>query len=379
MSKLDLIATATFGLEAVVKREVEALGYPVTDSRDGRITYTADERGLVRSNLWLRSADRVYIKMAEFEALSFEDLFQNCAAIPWEEWIPPEGKFTVAGNSVKSDLHSVPDCQAIIKKAMVRRMQQTYDQEWFEETGPLFPVRFSILKNQATVMLDTSGTGLHKRGYRVCDVEAPIKETLAAALVQLSFFRPDRLLVDPMCGSGTLAIEAAMLGRNIAPGLSRSFASQEWPAVPADIWKEEKKAAFDAIDRDKPLRILACDRDKGAIEAARANALEAGVDDCIDFKIAPLHRLTASEDYGVIVTNPPYGQRIGQQKEMNDIYRFLSGFFLQNPTWSLFLITADTSFEGRFGRPADRRRKLYNGRIQTNYYQYYGLRPPKKA
>lgn len=379
MSKMDLIATATFGLEAVVKREVEALGYLVTDSRDGRITYTADERGLVRSNLWLRTADRVYIKMAEFEALSFEDLFQNCAAIPWEEWIPPDGKFTVAGNSVKSALHSVPDCQAIIKKAMVRRLQQTYDQEWFEETGALFPVRFSILKNQVTVMLDTSGTGLHKRGYRVRDVEAPIKETLAAALVQLSFFRSDRLLVDPMCGSGTMAIEAAMLGRNIAPGLSRSFAAQEWPALPAGIWKEEKKAAFDAIDHDKPLRILACDRDKGAVEAARANALEAGVDDCIDFKIAPLHRLTASEDYGVIVTNPPYGQRIGQQKELNDIYRFLSGFFQQNPTWSLFLITADPSFEGRFGRPADRRRKLYNGRIQTNYYQYYGLRPPKKA
>ena len=379
MSKLDLIATATFGLEAVVKREVEALGYQVTDSRDGRITYTTDERGLVRSNLWLRCADRVYVKMAEFEALSFEDLFQNCAAIPWEEWIPPDGKFTVTGGSVKSDLHSVPDCQAIMKKAMVKRLQQTYEQEWFSETGALFPVRFSILKNQVTVMLDTSGAGLHKRGYRVRDVEAPIKETLASALVQLSFFRPDRPMVDPMCGSGTLAIEAAMLGRNIAPGLSRSFAAQDWPAIPAGLWKEEKKAAFDAIKHDTPLQILACDRDKNAVEAARANALEAGVEDCIDFKIAPLYRLTAEKEYGVLITNPPYGQRIGQQKELNEIYRFLSGFFQQNPTWSLFLITADPSFEGRFGRPADRRRKLYNGRIQTNYYQYYGLRPPKKV
>lgn len=379
MSKLDLIATATFGLEAVVKREAEALGYRVTDSRDGRITYTSDERGLVRSNLWMRCADRIYIKMAEFEALSFEDLFQNSAAIPWEEWIPFDGKFTVTGNSVKSDLHSVPDCQAIIKKAMVKRLQQTYEQEWFPETGPLFPVRFSILKNQVTVMMDTSGNGLHKRGYRIRDVEAPIKETLAAALVQLSFFRADRLMVDPMCGSGTLAIEAAMLGRNIAPGLSRSFAAQEWPAIPGQLWKEEKKAAFDAIDHHKPLKILASDRDKSAVEAARANALEAGVDDCIDFRIAPLHRLAAREPYGVLITNPPYGQRIGEQRELNDIYRFLTGFFQQNPTWSLFLITADPSFEGRFGRPADRRRKLYNGRIQTNYYQYHGLRPPRKA
>lgn len=379
MSKLDLIATATFGLEAVVKREAEALGYRVTDSRDGRITYTADERGLVRSNLWMRCADRIYIKMAEFEALSFEDLFQNCAAIPWEEWIPPDGKFTVTGNSVKSDLHSVPDCQAILKKAMVKRLQQTYDQEWFPETGPLFPIRFSILKNQVTLMMDSSGTGLHKRGYRIRDVEAPIKETLAAALVQLSFFRPDRLLVDPMCGSGTLAIEAAMLGRNIAPGLSRSFAAQEWPAIPGQLWKEEKKAAFDAIRRDLPLHILACDRDKNAVEAARANALEAGVDDCIDFKIAPLNQLVAQKEYGVMITNPPYGERIGEQRDLNDIYRFLTWFFGQNPTWSLFLITSDASFEGRFGRPADRRRKLYNGRIQTNYYQYYGLRPPKKA
>lgn len=379
MSKMDLIATATFGLEAVVKREVEALGYQVTDSRDGRITYTSDERGLVRSNLWLRCADRVYVKMAEFEALSFEDLFQNCAAIPWEEWIPPDGKFTVSGNSVKSDLHSVPDCQAIMKKAMVKRLQQTYEQEWFPETGALFPVRFSILKNQVTVMLDASGVGLHKRGYRIRDVEAPIKETLASALVQLSFFRADRPMVDPMCGSGTLAIEAAMLGRNIAPGLSRSFVAQDWPAIPAALWKEEKKSAFDAIKHDISLQILACDRDKNAVEAARANALEAGVEDCIDFKIAPLHRLTAEKEYGVLITNPPYGQRIGQQKELNDIYRFLSGFFQQNPTWSLFLITADPSFEGRFGRPADRRRKLYNGRIQTNYYQYYGLRPPRKA
>lgn len=377
MSKLNLIATATFGLEAVVKREIEALGYTVTASEDAKITYTGDERAVVRSNLWLRSADRVYIKLAEFQAVSFEELFQNAGGIAWEEWIPPDGKFTVVGTSVKSDLHSVPDCQAIIKKSIVKRLQQTYDQEWFPETGALYTIRFNLLKNRVNIMLDTSGAGLHKRGYRKLDVVAPIKETLAAAMVSLSFFRPGRWMVDPLCGSGTLAIEAALIGRNMAPGLSRKFAAEEWDAVPKDLWKEERAAAAAAVNKEADIKILACDIDKNAVEAARTNALQAGVQDCIEFRVAPLKDFSAQEEYGMIVTNPPYGERIGEQKDINNIYRVLTDFYAKNPTWSLFLITADKTFETKFGRPADRRRKLYNGRIETCYYQYHGQRPPK--
>ncbi len=377
MAKLNLIATATFGLEAVVKREIEALGYTVTGSEDAKITYTGDERAVVRSNLWLRSADRVYIKLAEFQAGSFEDLFQNAAGIAWEEWIPPDGKFTVVGTSVKSDLHSVPDCQAIIKKAIVKRLQQTYDQEWFEETGALYTIRFNLLKNRVNIMLDTSGAGLHKRGYRKNDVAAPIKETLGAAMISLSFFRPGRLMADPLCGSGTLAIEAAMIGKNIAPGLYRKFAAEEWMSIPKELWEQERVAAASAIDHAADIKILAMDIDKNAVEAARSNAKEAGVLDCIEFRVAPIKNFVAEEEYGMIVTNPPYGERIGEQKDINNIYKFLTEFYEKNPTWSLFLITADKTFETKFGRPADRRRKLYNGRIETCYYQYHGQRPPK--
>ena len=378
MSKLNLIATATFGLEAVVKREVEALGYTVIASEDGKITYIGDERAVVRSNIWLRSADRVYIKLAEFQAKTFEDLFQNAAGIAWEEWIPQDGKFTVVGTAVKSDLHSVPDCQAIIKKAIVKRLQQTYDIEWFEETGSLYTIRFSLLKDRVMILLDTSGTGLHKRGYRTHDVTAPIKETLAAAMISLSFFRLGRLMVDPLCGSGTLAIEAAMIGRNIAPGLSRKFAAEKWDAIPNEFWQQEKELASSQINKEADVKIIAADIDKFAIDAARANAMNAGVDDCIEFRIVPIKNLLADEEYGMIITNPPYGERIGDQKDLDNIYRFLTGFYETNPTWSLFFITADKTFETKFGRPANRRRKLYNGRIETCYYQYHGQRPPKK-
>jgi len=377
MAKLNIVATATFGLEAVVKREIEALGYSITASEDARITFTGDERAVVRSNLWLRSADRVYVKLLEFEAKTFEELFQNSAGFSWEEWIPADGRFTVVGTSVKSDLHSVPDCQSIIKKAIVKRLQGVYAQDWFEETGDHYPVRFSILKNRVLILLDTSGMGLHKRGYRMYDVAAPIKETLAAAMISLSFFRPGKVMVDPLCGSGTLAIEAAMMGKNIAPGLNRSFAAENWDAIPKQLWHEERKAAFEAIRQDAAVRIIASDIDKSAVQAARANASKAGVDDCITFHIDPISKLAALEEYGIIVTNPPYGERIGEQKDLNNIYRTLVDFYQKNPTWSLFLITADKSFETKFGRPADRRRKLYNGRIETCYYQYHGKSPKK--
>lgn len=376
MSTLELIATATFGLEAVVKRELEKLNYKILRSEDGKITFLGDEQAIVRANLWLRCADRVLIKMGEFSAESFEELFQQTAALPWEEWIPMDGKFTVNVTSVKSKLFSVSDCQAIGKKAIVKRLQQTYDIEQFPETGAFYSVKITLLKDRATVTIDTSGPGLHKRGYRIEDVAAPIKETLAAAMVQLTFWKDDRLLVDPFCGSGTIPIEAAMIGRNIAPGLSRSFVSEEWHAIPKNLWKQERKFAFEAINYENEVRISASDIDSKAVASARKNAEEAGVDDCINFSVGPLDRLKADGDYGIIVTNPPYGERIGEKKQIAKIYKDLSNFMHQNPTWSLYLVTSDREFEKLFREePADRRRKLYNGRIEICYYQYYGLRP----
>lgn len=376
MAKLELIATATFGLEAVVKREIEKLGYKISKSEDGKITFIGDERAIVQTNLWLRSADRVLICMGEFKALTFEELFQQTKALPWEEWIPIDGRFPVNGSSVKSKLFSVSDCQAIVKKAIVERLKETYDINQFPETGADFAVKVSLLKDRATITLDTSGAGLHKRGYRVRDVAAPLKETLAAAMVQLTFWKSGRLLVDPFCGSGTIPIEAAMIGRNIAPGLSREFASDKWPSIPKELWKEEKKAAFEAMDLDSDVKIFAADKDAKAVEAAKINAEEAGVDDCINFAVQSSGDLAAAERHGIIVCNPPYGERIGEKKQIQRIYKDLSKFMEANPDWSLYLITSDKEFEGLFReKPADRRRKLYNGRIEICYYQYYGQRP----
>lgn len=377
--KLELIATATFGLEAVVKREIEALGYRIIRSEDAKITYMGDERAIARSNLWLRSADRVLLKMGEFKALEFEDLFQQTKAIAWENIIPADGKFTVTGTSVKSKLHSVPACQSIVKKAIVERLGSFYCIDRFEETGAEYTVKVTILKDRVTLTIDTSGTGLHKRGYRVCDVAAPIKETLAAAMVQLSFWKAGRLLVDPCCGSGTIPIEAAMIGRNIAPGLNRKFASQEWDIIPPEIWKEERKAAFEAIDYDADIRIEASDISGRAVEAAIENAAEAGVDDCVEFKKMDMARLTAEEEGGIVITNPPYGERIGEKKQIEAIYSAYNEFYRKNPTWSLFMVTTDKEVENKiFGRPADRRRKLYNGRLEVCYYQFHGQKPGRK-
>ena len=377
--KLELIATATFGLEAVVKREIEALGYKIIRSEDAKITYMGDERAIARSNLWLRSADRVLLKMGEFKALEFEDLFQQTKAIAWEDIIPADGKFTVTGTSVKSKLHSVPACQSIVKKAIVERLGSFYCIDRFEETGAEYTVKVTILKDRVTLTIDTSGTGLHKRGYRVCDVAAPIKETLAAAMVQRSFWKAGRLLVDPCCGSGTIPIEAAMIGRNIAPGLNRKFASQEWDIIPPEIWKEERKAAFEAIDYDADIRIEASDISGRAVEAAIENAAEAGVDDCVEFKKMDMARLTAEEEGGIVITNPPYGERIGEKKQIEAIYSAYNEFYRKNPTWSLFMVTTDKEVENKiFGRPADRRRKLYNGRLEVCYYQFHGQKPGRK-
>lgn len=371
--RYQLIATATFGLEAVVKREVQNLGYQIEKTEDGKITYQGDERAIVRSNLWLRAADRVLLRVGEFQARTFEELFQQVKGIAWEELLPPDAKFPVAGTSVKSQLHSVPACQSIIQKAVATRLLESYGVDTLPETGAEYAIRFAFLKDRITVAIDTSGAGLHKRGYRVASVSAPIKETLAAAMVQLSFWKPGRYLIDPCCGSGTLCIEAAMIGRNVAPGLSRSFACEGWDWIPQAIWKEERKAAFTAIDYDAPVRIMGCDIDKKAVEAARQNAIEAGVDDCLSFHIRDVAELKAEQTGGIVITNPPYGVRIGDAEGMERIYGIFQKFFRANPTWSLFMITADKTAEKKvYGRTADRRRKLYNGRIEVQYYQFHG-------
>ena len=379
----ELIGTATFGLEAVVRREIEDLGYEIIKTEDGKVTFAGDERAIVRSNLWLRCADRVQIKALEFEALTFEDLFQGIKGYPWENIIPVDGKFTVTCSTVKSKLHNPPAIQSVSKKAVVERMRGAYGQERFSETGAEYTIKVTLLKDRATITIDTTGTGLHKRGYRVAAVDAPMKETLAAALVKLSFFRPGRVLVDPCCGSGTIPIEAAMIGMNIAPGLSRSFACEKWDVIPTEIWKEERRKAFAQISSPQAKRIIASDIDPAAVEAARENAREAGVEDCITFTRADVRNLgkvtaglTNDGDLrGIIITNPPYGERIGEQEEINGIFKALGSFCKKNPEWSLFVITPDKEAERKImGRRADRRRKLYNGNIETTYYQFHGVK-----
>lgn len=371
--KLELIATATFGLEAVVKREIENLGYKIIKTEDGKVTYMGDERAIVRSNLWLRSADRVLLKMAEFEADEFEALFQQTKALPWEQFIPIDGKFTVTGTSVKSKLHSVPACQKTVKKAIVEKLKEFYSIDLFEETGAEYTVKATILKDRVTLTIDTSGVGLHKRGYRQEDVAAPIKETLAAAMIQLSFWKEGRIMVDPCCGSGTIPIEAAMIGKNIAPGLNRTFACEEWEIIDKKIWKEEKKAAFEAMRPEADFQIYGFDINKRAVAAARLNAEEAGVDDCIHFGKSDVAKLRPMGERGIIITNPPYGERIGEAEQIEGIYRALNSFMKNNPDWSLFMITTDKTAEEKvMDRKADRRRKLYNGRLEACYYQFHG-------
>ncbi len=389
--KLELVATATFGLEAVVRREIEALGYRVLKTEDGRVTYMGDERAIVRSNLWLRSADRVYLRMGEFKAVTFEELFQQTGAIAWEEIIPADGSFPVVGGSVKSALHSVPACQSIIKKAVANRLSEFYCRDIMPETGAEYRIRFIAHKDSFLLLVDTSGAGLHKRGYRVKDVAAPIKETLAAALVQLSFYRKDRVLVDTCCGSGTIPIEAAMIARNIAPGLSRNFSSMAWDLIPQEVWKEEKRLAYEAADFDADISITGMDLDRRAVSAASANAEEAGVSDDIDLVCmdmtswepgAGIPRGVSAGEHGIVISNLPYGQRIGTSEDNLRIYRHFARLMKECPEWSFFLITSDKEIEKEIerqtGRRADRRRKLYNGQIETQFYQYHGIRPARK-
>jgi putative N6-adenine-specific DNA methylase len=372
MQKIQLIATTPMGLEAVVAREIKELGYADMTVENGRVTFWGDASAICRANLWLRTADRILVKMGEFPATTFEDLFEQTKALPWPDWIPGDAEFPVNGRSHKSQLSSVPACQAIVKKAIVEKMKQQYNTEWFPESGPRYVIEVSLLQDVATLTLDTSGYGLHKRGYRKLATEAPLKETMAAALVLLSRWNAERPLLDPFCGSGTIPIEAAMIAWNIAPGLRRSFAAEAWPIVPASLWHEAREEAFDLLRDDVPLNISGSDIDPGAIEVAQAAAKSAGLAKELRFSVAPVAEVRPEGDYGCIITNPPYGERLGDEQEVELALRQLGAITKPLPTWSVFILNPNTHLEHFIGRPANKKRKLFNGRIECAYYQYFG-------
>lgn len=378
MESLNLIATATFGLEAVVKRELLALGYEDLEVENGKVKFKGNLEDIANTNLWLRTADRVLIEMGNFKAYSFEELFDKVFDIPWENIIPEDGNFLIEGKSINSKLYSISDCQRITEKAIVERLKTKYKVSWFEKTGAKYKIEVALLKDVATLSIDTSGDGLHKRGYRERQGDAPIKETLAAAMVLLSYWNKDRLFFDPFCGSGTIPIEAAMIGKNMAPGLDRKFVSEDWDIFSKEIWKSARKNAFEKMDTDCRLNIIACDIDKRSVLVARDNAASFGLEDDIAFFIKDFRDAEIKDEYGVVITNPPYGERLGEREEVQQIYRDLGAKFKEFPTWSSYIITSDEDFEKCYGKKADRKRKLYNGRIKVDYYQYYGPRPEKK-
>lgn len=377
MSKYDLIATSAMGLEAIVAKEVRDLGYDC-QVENGRISYKGDVSAIVRSNLWLRTADRIRLKVGEFKATTFDELFEKTKSLPWENFIPEDAEFPVSGKSVKSKLFSVSDCQAIVKKAIVERLRQQYKRtSWFEEKGPLFKIEVAIHKDVALLTIDTSGVGLHKRGYRADQGEAPLKETLAAALVLLTNWTADRPFVDPFCGSGTIPIEAALIGQNIAPGFNREFVSEQWPWINEKTWEDARNEVEDLAKYDQPLDITGMDIDHRMVNIANENAFEAGLGDLISFKQMQVRDFTTTKEYGVIVGNPPYGERLGDKPAVEKMYKEMGQAFAPLDTWSIYMLTSNESFEECYGRPATKKRKLFNGFIRTDYYQYWGKRPQR--
>ncbi|MEW4527343.1 MAG: class I SAM-dependent RNA methyltransferase [Maioricimonas sp. JB045] len=376
---LSLIATTAFGLEKVVARELQQLGYTEQQVENGRVRFSGDAAAICRANLWLRSADRVLVEVGDFPCTDFGELFDQTAALPWEQWLAADSQFPVRGRSVRSTLASVPDCQRLVKKAIATRLQRIYDQDWCPETGPEYTIEIAVVNDRALLTIDTSGAGLHKRGYRTLVGAAPLRETLAAALVQLSYWNRERPFADPCCGSGTIPIEAALIGRNIAPGLNRSFAAEDWPQIPAAVWSEARTEARDLITPPLPIRMLATDIDSRALRLARPHAEAAGVADDIHFQTRPLAEFSSSRPYGCLITNPPYGERLGDSDTLQSLYGDMRRAFGELEKWSLYVLTADPQFERHIERKADRRRKLYNARIACTYYQFYGPRPPKRT
>ena len=380
MKKMELIAPCHFGLEAVLKREILDLGYDISEVEDGRVGFWGDAEAICRANIFLRTAERVLLKVGSFKATSYEELFENTRALDWENYIPENGKFWVAkAASVKSKLFSPSDIQSVMKKAMVRRMQQKYQVEWFAEDGAAYPVRVFLKKDVVTVGIDTSGVSLHKRGYREVSGKAPITETLAAALIMLTPWHKDRILVDPFCGSGTFPIEAAMIAANIAPGMNRSFTAEEWTnLIPKKLWYETVNEANELINDDIEVDIQGYDVDGSVIKIARRNAREAGVDHLIHFQQRPVSKLSHRKKYGFVITNPPYGKRLEEEEDMPALYREIGEAFSHLDSWSFYLITAFDQAERYLGRKADKNRKIYNGMMKTYFYQYMGPKPPRR-
>ncbi|GAA0176832.1 class I SAM-dependent RNA methyltransferase [Clostridium sediminicola] len=379
MSNYELIATSAFGLESLVSKELKRLGFENLNVENGKVTYRSDEEGICKSNLWLRCADRVFIKLGEFKAFSFEELFQGVKGIDWQGILEEDGQIIVNAKSVKSQLFSLSDIQSISKKAIIEKLKLSYKRELFEESGSKFPILISIFKDTVTVLLDTSGVALHKRGYRERGNEAPLKETLAAALVILSNWRYSTAFIDPCCGSGTIPIEAALIARNIAPGLNRKFACEKWEQITSpEVWKKVRKDAYEKIYYDKDFNIFGYDIDDRSIKIARENAEMAGVDDIIHFQERPVQEFGTQYKYGTIVTNPPYGERLSEKEDVEYLYKVMGKVFKNLETWSYHIITSNENFEKKFGKQATKNRKLYNGRIRCYYYQYIGPKPSKK-
>lgn len=380
MSKMELIAPCHFGLEAVLKKEIIDLGYHIIQVEDGRITFEGDEEAVCRANIFLRTTERVMIQVGRFKAVTFDELFEGTKALEWERYIPADGKFWVTkASSVKSKLFSTSDIQRIVKKAIVDRLKEKYAAEWFSEEGNEYPLRVFLMKDEVTIALNTSGESLHKRGYRRLTSKAPISETLAAALIMLTPWKKDRILLDPFCGSGTFPIEAAMMAANIAPGMNRVFTAEKWSnIIPKRNWYEAINEANDLADSDIKVDIQGSDIDGDVIKAARKNAIEAGVEHLIHFQQRPLKDISHAKKYGFIITNPPYGERIEDKKNLPALYKELGQKYQQLDNWSAYIITAYENAEADMGLKADKNRKIYNGMMKTYFYQFMGEKPPKR-
>ncbi|MCD7708275.1 MAG: class I SAM-dependent RNA methyltransferase [Clostridiales bacterium] len=381
MARFELVTPCHFGLEAVTKREIEGLGYDITRVEDGRVTFSGDEEAVCLSNVFLRSAERVLLQVGRFRAETFDELFDGIRALPWEDFIPEHGKFWVTkASSIKSKLYSPSDVQSIAKKAMVERLKEKYHIGHFPEDGAPYPVRIFMFKDEAVVTLDTSGDSLHKRGYRLSSVIAPLSETLASALIMLTPWKPGRILCDPFCGSGTFPIEAAMLAAHIAPGMSRTFTAQQWTNfIPGKLWDDAFEEARDMVNPDIETDIQGYDIDGSAVRAARENARRAGVDSLIHFQQRPLEEFHHPKKYGFIITNPPYGERMEDKENLPALYRQIGEVYASLDSWSLCMISAYGDAEKYIGRKADKKRKVYNGMIRTDFYQFMGPKPPKRG
>lgn len=375
----ELIAPCHFGMEAVLKREILDLGYEISAVDNGKVTFIADAEGICRANIFLRTTERILLKTAEFRAETFDELFEGVKAVPWDEYIPENGKFWVAkASSVSSKLFSPSDIQRIVKKAMVESLKKTYHTDWFAENGAEYPLRISIRKDIVTVGLDTTGVSLHKRGYRKLTAPAPLTETLAAAIILLSPWKRDRVLVDPFCGSGTIPIEAAMIAKNIAPGMNRSFLAENWTnLIPKKEWYEVGQEALDLVEDDAETVIQGYDVDAEVLKMARANAELAGVDKQIHFQQRDILNFRSPKKYGFVITNPPYGERLSSRDEMSALYRTIGNIIDENETWSFFLLSGFEDAQRAIGKKAAKNRKIYNGMMKTYLYQYMGLKPPK--